>query len=255
MGIAGTVPSAIARLTVRGSHPRASAASAREMVPLFECMISVIVIEYPFSLYPSNLGCIKKHIPILTRVQEPEITPRYTGVQHNESVSTPLHIEKTSTADGLLVYFGPIDPETKRQLAIPATFERQISDQARGLTLTLTCQFVGDKVEVNRLNISADRLGNISSRAIAQLGLPALIREVVKEVTPSWGYWSESSFGDSHLDTSRTNFAFLAQVYWLEHVSQGTPRQTLMSMLKMPRSTCNVLLRQIKQTYELPALD
>lgn len=255
IGIAGTVPSAIARLTVRGSHPRASAASAREMVPLLECMISVIVIEYSFSLYPCNLGCIKKHIPILTRVQEPEVTPRYTGVQHNESVSTPLHIEETSIADGPLVYFGPIDPESNRQLAIPVSFERQITDQVRGLTLTLTCQFVGDKVEVTQLNISADRLGTISSRTIAQLGLPRLIREVVKAVTPNWEFWLESSYGDAYLDASKTNYAYLAQVYWLEHISQGTPRQTLMAMLKMPRSTCNVLLRQIKKSYGLPAID
>ena len=167
-------------------------------------------------------------------------------------MSSPVLIEKTSTVDGALVYFGPIDPESKRQLAIPVTFERQISDQVRGLTLTITCQFVGDKVEVTRLNISADRLGTISSRTIAQLGIPGLIREVVKAVTPSWEFWLGSGNEDDHLDVSKTNYAYLAQVYWLEHISQGTPRQTLMSMLKMPRSTCNVLLRKIKNDFGLP---
>ena len=252
IGIAGTVPSAIARLTVRGSHPRASAASAREMVPLLECMISVIVIEYSFSLYPCNLGCIKKHIPILTRVQEPEVTPRYTGVQHNESVSTPLHIEETSAADGALVYFGPIDPESKRQLAIPSTFERQISDQELGLKLTLSCVFTGEKVEVSRLLISSDNQGNISSRVLAQLGLPSLIREVTMFVVPNSEFWVVSKNRDSILEVTSTNFAYLAQVYWLEHVSHGSPRQELMKLLGIPRSTCNLLLRKIKDVYLLP---
>lgn len=255
MGIAGRVPSAIARLTVRGSHPRASAASAREMVPLFECMISEIVIEYSFSLYPSNLGCIKKHIPIPTRVQEPEITPRYTGVQHNESVSNSLQIEKTATEDGPFVFFGPKDPESKRQLCIPATFERLIWDQDRGLNLVLSCAFQDNKVAVTRICISSLPGEQISSRAIAQLGLPTMIRAVTESVVPDWSFWSLGLAKQPSVQPQEQNFAYLAQVYWLEHISHGAPRQTLMNALQMPRSTCNVLLRSIKQRFDLPASD
>lgn len=254
MGIAGTVPSAIARLTVRGSHPSASAASAREIVPLFECMISVIVIEYSFSLYPSNLGCIKKHIPILTRVQKPEITPRYTGVQHNENVETKVRIERTDVADGPMTKFGPIDPETNRQLEMPLTFERSVIDERNGLEITLTCAYSGEKVQVKRISVAANSKDHISARDLAQLGLPGLIQVVTESVVPNWEYWTSPRQEGIPTSQLKTNHAFLAQMYWLQHVSHGSPRQTLMDYLNMPRSTCNVLLRNLKLEFELPAI-
>jgi hypothetical protein len=170
-------------------------------------------------------------------------------------VSNLLAIEKTSTPDGPFVSFGPIDPESKRQLCIPSTFERSIWDGERGLSVQLSCEFIENKVKVSKVCIAAEPGEQISSRSIAQLGLPVLVRAVTEEVVPDWEYWNILGRGLEDFKPWAHNYAYLAQVYWLEHISHGAPRQTLMSALQMPRSTCNVLLRNIKSAFELPALD
>jgi hypothetical protein len=164
-----------------------------------------------------------------------------------------MQVEKTENEDGPLVSFGPIDPETKLQLSIPLTFERVLLDAPNDLLVTLSCRFNNNKVEVVRLNVQTTSGGNISSRAIAQLGLPAFIREATLSVIPNVDFWTSSSSSNEEIEADSHNFAYLAQIYWLEHICFGAPRQTLMNLLALPRSTCNVLLREIKRTYKLPS--
>lgn len=161
-------------------------------------------------------------------------------------------IEKTNNPDGLMTKFGPQDPETGRQLEIPSSFERKIQDLQSGLKITISCNFDGQLVVVNQLSVATDIDGGITSRVIAQLGLPALIHEVTTSVCPDWEFWSADRLNGERIENSAYNYAFLAQVYWLHHVSHGSPRQELMRMLDIPRSSCNLLLRRIKLAYELP---
>jgi hypothetical protein len=52
--------------------------------------------------------------------------------------------------------------------------------------------------------------------------------------------------------TGEDRLATIAQLYWYHEALSGTPRQVLMQMLDMPRSTVNVLLRKVNKTYPLP---
>jgi hypothetical protein len=162
-------------------------------------------------------------------------------------------VEKTEVVDGPLVFFGPTDRESQIRLAIPSTFERKVRFEDKDLELVISCEFEGEKVAVRGLRLTTFAGGSLGTRDLTQLGLPNLVHEICVSVIPNADYWMNPlSMEATSWDELKTSDIFVAQVYWLQHVSHGNPRATLMSYFGMPRSSCNLLLRKLKLKFEMP---
>jgi hypothetical protein len=164
-----------------------------------------------------------------------------------------ITIESTDTPDGKLIHFGPEDPETGWQLAVPETFERLVRLPDSKLSLTMGLFFTGQKVELTRLCVAASLGTALATRDLFQLGLPEIIRKVSLSVIPEAHRWSSVSHAADTASAARfRDDVFYAQLYWFEYAIHGNPRQAIMTALNMPRSTANVYLRRLKLDFELP---
>lgn len=148
--------------------------------------------------------------------------------------------------------FGPTDEKTGKRLAIPRTFSRIVDIQDLQFQLELWCEFSGDRIEVRKLCIEANG-GEIASRKLLQLGLPAIVREIAFEVIPDAKFWTvEGQEPNLDWNSMNTQPEFLAQMYWFEHVSWGSPRQEIMRYFGMKRTAANALIRKVSKYIPLP---
>jgi hypothetical protein len=161
-------------------------------------------------------------------------------------------IRPSDEPDGELVTFGPIDEKTGKRLAIPRRFSRIVRIEDLKFQLQLWCEFSDDRIEVRKLCIEADG-GEIASRKLLQLGLPAIIRELAFEVIPDARFWTvEGQETKLEWNAINTQPEFLAQMYWFEYVSWGSPRQEIMRFLGMKRTAANALIRRLARHIGLP---
>jgi hypothetical protein len=163
-------------------------------------------------------------------------------------------IRPSDIPDGDLVMFGPTDVKTGKHLRIPRTFSRIVDIQDLQFQLQLWCRFSGDRIEVRRLCIEADG-GEIASRQLLQLGLPAIVREIAFEVIPEASFWTvEGQDAVTKWSEMNSQPEFIAQVYWFEHVSWGSPRQEIMRLFGIKRTAANTLLRKLAREISLPGI-
>ena len=173
-------------------------------------------------------------------------------VCHNEGMTSNYRISEHNVADGALVPFGPQDPVTAWQLEIPKTFTRKVKYEDLGLEATLSCHFNGQKVEINSLRVySAGQ--EVTSRSLTQLSLPEVIHQASLGAIPNSKNWDFSN-KKKRLEYGQVDSKsiFIAQLYWLEHVSWGAPRAAIMEYLNAPRPTVNQWLREFKKHGFLP---
>lgn len=165
-----------------------------------------------------------------------------------------LWIEKPATDDGPLVSFGPVDEETGCQLSIPSHFERLAGFVGSDITVKLHLEFRGDKIELKSLEVRREE-GSLSSRDLTQLALPKVIRQIAASVIPEAERWDPSLKGGGTVtesDPSRNNLVALAQLYWYEHVTWGSPRGRLMELWGISRPWANTLIKKAGLQYPLP---
>jgi hypothetical protein len=161
---------------------------------------------------------------------------------------TEFSIRGNQSDDGPMVSFGPQDVATASQLAIPGSLTRNVSYPSLALEVELSCVFTGDRLEIVKLAI-ASRHSFIATKDLTQLSLPQVIRAIVCESVPNSDSWlpqSPNSFNQSRSE------AFLAQLYWFEHVSWGSPRATLMAYTGWSRPYANTRIKMISKDFKLP---
>jgi len=179
--------------------------------------------------------------------------PLLFRVCHNGFMTSNFRISKSDKPDGFLVPFGPLDPDTGWQLTIPKTFTRKVWYEHLGLDVKISCTFTGQKVEIRSLSVNSESQ-EITSRALTQLSLPEVIHEATLSAIPESKRWDlinkKARLEYGSVDSKSL---FIAQLYWLEHVSSGTPRAAIMEYLDAPRPTVNQWLREFKKSGNIPA--
>jgi hypothetical protein len=163
-------------------------------------------------------------------------------------MSLPFNLESAGVADGKPVEFGPFDHETGTQQSIPETLTRRVIYPELGITALVECILTGDKLEIQ--TICVQNSGKfISTKVLTQLALPAVIRAIAIEVVPNAELWA-------HLDSSdilkHEGQTFLAQVYWFEHISWGSPRGSIMAYMNWSRTNANFHISKIARKFPLP---
>lgn len=161
---------------------------------------------------------------------------------------TEFSIQGDKRGDGPLVAFGPNDAAAGFRLAIPGSLVRKVSYPSLALEVELNCAFTGDRLEIVRMTI-ASRQSFIATKDLTQLALPQVIRRIVCESVPNSDRWlihDANSFNQSRSEE------FLAQLYWFEHVSWGSPRATLMTYMGWSRPYANTRIKKIAKEFALP---
>lgn len=157
-------------------------------------------------------------------------------------------LESAGKADGRRVDFGPFDHETGTQQSIPSRLTRRVVYPELEVVAIVDCIFTGDKIEVQSIKVENDGKF-VSTKVLTQLALPAVIREIAIQEVPNSKLWAKL---DADAPRKLTGPTFLAQVYWFEHVSWGSPRGSIMNYMSWSRTNANFHISKIARNFGLP---
>ncbi len=175
-------------------------------------------------------------------------------VRHNGLMNETFTISRTDVKDGNPIAFGPMDKETKRQLEIPETFTRRVSYADLSLVAELSCVFDGEKIQVKKICVEGQS-AFVTSRDLTQLALPAVIRQIGFQVIPDSEYWTKAWQDDHSIKEGlKSDPFFLAQLYWFEHATWGSPRVAIQEYMAVKRTTANYYIRLAATVTPLPGL-
>lgn len=167
-------------------------------------------------------------------------------------MSENFTISKADVKDGGMVTFGPVDPENRRQLSIPKTFTRFVDYTDSSLVVELQCFFDGEKIQVSKISV-VNNGGFVTSRDLTQLSLPAVIREMGFQVIPDSEYWTQEwQDANSIKHGLKYDSWFIAQLYWFEHATWGSPRVAVQEFMGCKRTTANYYIRLAGEKTPLP---
>lgn len=147
-----------------------------------------------------------------------------------------------------MVAFGPFDQESGSQASIPAQLTRKVTYPELGVIALFECVFTGDRLEIQRISVESNEKF-VSATAMSQLSIPAVIREIAIQAVPNSKLWALVGLGQQRRYEGQT---FLAQVYWFEHISWGSPRASIMKYMNWSRTNANFHISKISRELELP---
>jgi hypothetical protein len=159
-----------------------------------------------------------------------------------------FELESIGKPDGKSVEFGPYDHETGTQQSIPSKLTRRVVYPQLEVAAVVECIFTGDKIEVQSIRVENDGKF-VSTKVLTQLALPAVIREIAIQEVPNSKFWSQL---DKDNPRKLTGPTFLAQVYWFEHISWGSPRGSIMNYMGWSRTNANFHISKIARNFGLP---
>ena len=162
-----------------------------------------------------------------------------------------VDIRTTDRADGPFTLAGPEMPDLKFQLVVPTALEREVlygQDEPR---LTLRLIFSGERFEVSQLTAHSET-HFVTTQFLTQLGLPRLIRRIGIETIPNTSTWIPAD-GEDGMGVE--SYDYLAQLYWFEHVTWGSPRAAIMRYTGWSRANSNWHIRKIRAKFQLPGLE
>lgn len=157
-------------------------------------------------------------------------------------------VSVTEERDGPLVLAGPKTETLNQQLLVPSSMNRKIIYSDNLPVLETALVFSGERLEIVRLTIEAQEV-YLSTQFLTQLSLPKVIRQVALESVPDSARWlAPSADRVGGIDS----YDFLAQVYWFEHLSWGSPRKSVMNFMGWSRANTNFHLRKMAEMGLLP---
>lgn len=164
-----------------------------------------------------------------------------------------VEISKTKQTDGPLVDFGPNDEKRRYQLSIPRTFTRLAKYVEMDLTAELTCSFDGNKIVLHKLALQRDET-SVATRDLMKLSLPWVIQQVAKDAIPNSYRWfvGVADLNEKIEVPREETLLYLAQLYWFEYVTWGAPRERIMAVWGISRTTANTWIKQASKLYGLP---
>jgi len=157
-------------------------------------------------------------------------------------------IQKTETPDGPLVTVGPIGAEHSVQIKVPSTIRRKVTYHRMPLVIVLDVVFSGERLEPSGLQLLAGD-GFITTQSLTGLGLPRIIRAIATREVPDSSHWLPV---EDHLPDRDASYEYLAQLYWFEFLSWGSPRAAIMAYTGWSRANATLQLRKIAAKFPLP---
>lgn len=150
--------------------------------------------------------------------------------------------------DGALVDFGPKEQKFF-DLKIPRSLRRRLTYSA-GLTVDLSCEFSGERLEVIELGVRSQPGDFLRTTLLTQLGLPVALRKIFLSTCPN----SESLTDLPPLvDLTRLQRdSLVTQIYWYEFASWGNPRKRVTDYTGWSNNNANSHFRRLAKEFGLP---
>lgn len=126
--------------------------------------------------------------------------------------------------------------------------ERRVTYHHLDLELELLMVFAGERIEIKELRVIGVN-GFVATQYLTGLGLPRIIRAIAVSSIPGSARWQPDRKEGESKDLS---YKFLAELYWFEHISWGSPRTALMNYTGWSRANTNWHLRRIAKEFPLP---
>jgi|AntAceMinimDraft_12_1070368.scaffolds.fasta_scaffold22568_1 hypothetical protein len=159
-----------------------------------------------------------------------------------------LMIEETEIPDGPLVGVGPTGPELLGQIRVPSTIQRKVTYRRIPLVIVLDLVFSGQRLEPSGLQLRTQD-GFITTQYLTGMGLPKVIRAIATKEVPDSSNWLPV---EDHFPMRDASYEYLAQLYWFECLSWGSPRAAIMSYTGWSRANTTLELRKIAEKFPLP---
>lgn len=152
------------------------------------------------------------------------------------------------------LYFGP------SKMGLPASFEGTVTysggevppaGQADSpLKVTIRATFDGQRVSAMLVGIERTDGTGVTPRDLTMVELGAAIEAVTAgAVSPDHGAHIAPRPGRR---PTPDELELVADAYWYHHVIGGNPRQAVMDIWDLPKSTANGWLRKAKALYQFP---
>lgn len=143
--------------------------------------------------------------------------------------------------------FGP------SKMSLPESFEGTVVYDDQPLKVTISASFDGRKVIAKVVGIERTDGAGVTPRDLTMVELGAAIADVTMgAVSPDDGAHVGRRPGRRPTDEE---LQLVADVYWYHHVTGGNPRQAVMTLWDLPRSTANGWLRRARELYDFPEID
>jgi hypothetical protein len=137
---------------------------------------------------------------------------------------------------------------------LPARFAAEVDYLARPLRVQIKASFDGEnRVRAEQVSVERTSGESVTPEDMASLQLGALMAQVVWHATTHTDVGSVVQVGRQLPDgAGEEELLTVAQVYWFEYISWGSPRRRIMEMFDIPRSTANRWIRRARELYPLP---
>ena len=157
-----------------------------------------------------------------------------------------MKIRETEKIDGKLYSVCGYSLEVDHQLLVPKFIEREVVYGEDQPTLTLSLSFVeNSRLEIVDMKLSS-REGSVpvSTSLLTKLSLPQTIRKIALDAIPNSNYWT----------TPPTKYTddYLAQLYWFEHITWGTPRVAIMRVTGWSKPNANYHITKLSKVFNFP---
>ena len=162
-------------------------------------------------------------------------------------METEFVITTTDTPDGPLRGVGPQGFEYPFEIEVPMQMQRKVTYPGQEIELLIDLVFPGERIEIRNLQLHG-REGYIATQYLTGLGLPKIIRAIAVDSIPNSSRWLNVS-GRGNKDLP---YHYLAELYWFEHISWGSPRSAIMQYTGWSRANANWHLRKIAKEFPLP---
>jgi len=159
-----------------------------------------------------------------------------------------FRIARDKTPDAPMVQVGPLLPEMQKQLSVPARMERRVFYGEDAPALGLALSFSGQRLEVTEIHAVAT-ISFITTQFLTQLSLPKVIRQISVDAIPESSNWTTKVRPDVK---GVESYDFLAQLYWFEYLTWGSPRNSIMNYMGWSRANTNWHIRKISKEFPLP---
>ena len=156
-------------------------------------------------------------------------------------------ITDTDIPDGPLRGVGPQGFEYPFEIEVPIKMQRKVTYPDQDIELLVDLVFPGERIEIRNLQLQG-RSGYIATQYLTGLALPKIIRAIAVDAIPNSSRWliAPAEGGGSH------SYQHLAELYWFEHISWGSPRSAIMKYTGWSRANTNWHLRKIAKEFPLP---
>lgn len=135
------------------------------------------------------------------------------------------------------------------EMAIHRNIWQAATYKELGLDIELWCELSESRLEVREIKIAASE-GMLATSYFTQLKLPQVLRKIGLSNTQNADFYLKELGRPA--DDRFADDALIAQIYALEYACWGSPRDTLMRYMRWSRTSTNLHLRRISETFPLP---